>query len=882
MIPAAANRVRQSIACLLVCLVPSICLAIPAVAAPRTTTALDTGWQMRIDPADSAAAKAHPAAARWLPAAVPGSVQQDLIAAGIVPDPFVGLNEAAIQWVGRTGWHYRRTIDVTPAMLARGHLDLVFDGLDTFAHVAVNGTLLIAADNAHRRWRGDAKPLLHVGANEVTIAFASPIETLQPMVLAEKNPLPGEYDSAFGDEPKGRQTSPYIRKPKYQYGWDWGPRIVTIGPWRPVRLDAWDDARIETLRVEQEALSDREARLLARIDLVADHPARAQVQVDLTDPHGKHRIVTRAVMLAAGANAVTVPLTVADPERWWPVGDGRQPLYAVAATLLDRGAAIDRAQKRTGLRTVALIRADDAHGRSFGLVVNGVPIFAKGANLIPFDSFPARVTPARMRAVLAGARDANMNMIRVWGGGFYLDDAFYDAADEMGLMIWQDFMFGGAVTPPDPAYRENVRIEATEQVDRLQAHPSIMLWAGNNEVLSGWENWSDRKAFKQAIGPAEQERIATAMTVLFDRVLRAAVTTRSPGTPYWPGSPSTDYSGPIDTDRNGDRHFWDVWSGSKPVERYLDSCPRFMSEYGLQAMPDLATIAAFATPGERDPESAVMRAHQKFLSGDGNQRLLLYIRARYREPRDFADFVYLSQAMQAEGIAMAALHHRACRPVTMGSLYWQLNDVWPGASWSSIDWFGRWKLLNFAARRFYAPQAIVAEHTDGATRIALISDSTAPVAARWRVRTMAMGGDLLGERGAAVTLAPLGVSEAAMLSDADLFGAADPAASYAVAELIVGDRTVSRAIVERRAPKAMAYPAPGLSVRWAGTSATVTATRLARAVHLGFGTLDARPSDDGFDLLPGESRTVTIASDATPAALAAALTLATLGPADAR
>ncbi len=859
-----------------------LCIAAPAHAAPRTSAPLDTGWQVRIDPADTAAAKAHPQAAHWLPATVPGSVQQDLIAARIVPDPFVGLNETAIQWVGLTGWQYRRTIDVTPAMLARGHLDLVFEGLDTFAHVSVNGQPLITADNAHRRWRADAKPLLHVGANMLTIAFASPIKALQPMVLAQKNTLPGEYDSAFGDEPKGRQTSPYIRKPKYHYGWDWGPRIVAIGPWRPVRLEAWDDVRIETLRVEQEALSPREARLIARLDIVADHAGPATVRIDATGPTGARMHIARIVTLAPGANAVSVPLTIADPQIWWPVGYGAQPLYTVAATLLAQAKPIDHAEKRTGLRTVRLIRDTDAHGRSFGFSVNGVPVFAKGANLIPFDEFPTRVTAAQMRHVLQGARDANMNMIRVWGGGYYVDDAFYDMADAMGLMVWQDFMFGGAVTPPDTAYRDNVRVEAAEQVDRLQAHPSIVIWTGGNEVLSGWENWSDRKDFKKAIGADEQERVGAGMAVLFDSVLREAVATRSPGTPYWPGSPSTDYDGPIDTDRNGDRHYWDVWSGSKPVERYLDSCPRFMSEYGLQAMPGLATIAAFAKPEDQMPESAVMRAHQKFLSGDGNQRLLLYIRARYREPRDFADFVYLSQVMQADGITIAALHHRACRPVTMGSLYWQLNDVWPGASWSSIDWFGRWKLLNFAARRFYAPQAIVAEHKDGATRIALVSDATTPIAARWRMRVMDMDGHLIGDRERAVTLAPLATTEAAMLGDAELFGTADPAASYAVAELIVGDRAVSRAIVERVPPKAMTYPAPGLSVRWDGKTATITATRLARAVHLGFGTLDARPSDDGFDLLPGESRAVTIVSATAPATLATALTLSTLGPADAR
>jgi beta-mannosidase len=579
------------------------------------------------------------------------------------------------------------------------------------------------------------------------------------------------------------------------------------------------------------------------------------------------------VTLAAGANAVTIPLTIADPKRWQPIGYGAQPLYTVTASL---GGAEptpeDSVTKRIGLRTVELIRKDG----SFGFKVNGTPIFAKGANIIPFDSFPSRVTPTYMETILKGARDANMNMVRVWGGGYYLDDAFYDIADRMGLMVWQDFMFGGSVTPPDAAFRENVRVEAEEQVARLQAHPSIVLWAGNNEVQAGWDNWSDRKAFKKAVGPDEQERIGTGMTVLFDRVLRDAVLKKSPGTPYWPGSPSSDYEGPTDTDKDGDRHFWDVWSGSKPVERYLDSCPRFMSEYGFQSMPDLSTIREFAGKGALTADSPVMKAHQKFLAGEGNERLMMYLRDRLRPARDFADLVYLTQVNQAEAIRIAASHHRACRPVTMGSLYWQLNDVWPSISWASIDHAGRWKLLNYAARRFFAPQAIVAEHKDGATRISLISDATTPIAARWRVRTMTMDGTVSKDTNAALSLPPLSSTLAATLSDDALFGAAPPAASYAVAELLVGDTVASRAIIERALPKDMAYPDPGLSVRWTGNDATITAKNFARAVMLDFGAVAAQPSDDGFDLLPGESVTIHVVSDASTATLRKALTLRTL------
>ncbi|MEG8038421.1 glycoside hydrolase family 2 protein [Sphingomonas sp. LR60] len=852
---------------------PLLLASTAAVAAPKTVTPLDQGWQVRIDPRDADAARTHPRAAKWFDATVPGSVQQALIATRQVPDPFKGTNEAAIQWAGLTGWQYQRTLRLSAEQIARGHLDLVFDALDTFATVSVNGQPVLSADNAHRQWRVDAKRFLKAGDNIITLTFASPIRTMQPKVLAEAHPLPGEYDSAFGDEPKGKQTSPYIRKPKYDWSWDWGPRIINIGPTQPMRLEAWDDARLAQLRFEQVALTDAEARLDAKFDVVADRSGPALVRATITAPDGKLVTAEQNVTLTPGDNRVIIPLTIAQPQRWQPVGYGAQPLYRVAGTLAENGTESDRAERRIGLRTVELIRG----GGAFGFKVNDTPIFAKGANLIPFDNFPARVTPAKMRGLLADAKSANMNMIRIWGGGYYLPDAFFDAADELGLMIWSDFMFGGAVTPPDVAFRENVRVEAEQQVARVSGHPSIVLWAGGNEVLSGWENWSDRKAFKKAVGADEQERIGIGMAVLFDRVLRQAVRDFDPAVPYWPGSPSTDYEGPVDTDAAGDRHFWDVWSGSKPVANYLNSCPRFMSEYGFQAMPDLATIKDFAGNLNVAPTDPVMKAHQKFLAGEGNDRLLFYIRERLGEPKGLADYVYLSQVNQAQAIEMAALHHRACRPVTMGSLYWQLNDTWPAISWSSIDYDGRWKLLQYAARRFFAEQVIVAEHKDAATRVAIVSDATTPLSGRWRVRGFDMAGHVLGERGGETMIEPLAASEAATIPDAELFGTAAPGESYAVAELYFDTRLLHRRIVERVLPKDVRWPDPGLSVRWEGRTVTITAKALARAVMLDFGATSAQPSDDGFDLLPGESRAITVASSATPAQLKRALTLRSLG-----
>jgi len=473
-----------------------------------------------------------------------------------------------------------------------------------------------------------------------------------------------------------------------------------------------------------------------------------------------------------------------------------------------------------------------------------------------------------------------MNMLRMWGGGHYQSDAFYAMADELGLMIWQDFMFGGAIPPYDVAFRENTRIEAVEQVKRLGDHPSIVLWSGNNEVQTGWENWSDRVAFKTSIPPEERERIVVGMTTLFGQVLRGAVAESDPDTPYWAGSPSTDYDGASDLLTDGDRHYWSVWGGSLPVEEYLHVTPRFMSEYGLQSQPEMRTLRTVAGSKDLSVNSTVMRAHQKYAKGEGNERILFYIRRNYGEPKTFEDFVYLSQVMQAEGIELAALHHRSSRPQTMGSLYWQLNDVWPGASWSSVDYYGRWKALQYHARRFYASVALAAVHDKGATTITLLSDRTTAAGVRWRVRVMDVDGKVLSDSTSDAELKPLAATQVADLPDATLFKGADPARTFAVVELIENGRTISRGIVTQVPAKAMALPDPRLGATWSktadGYAVTVKAAKLARAVWLGFGDLDATLSDNAFDLPPGEAVTVQVTSKASLAQLKRALTLRSL------
>ncbi|MEE7560487.1 glycoside hydrolase family 2 protein, partial [Xanthomonas sp. Kuri4-2] len=703
----------------------------------------------------------HARAARWLPAQVPGTVQTDLIAAGVVADPYVTDTEAAIQWVGLSDWQYQTHFAADAALLARTHVELVFDGLDTYAEVYLNGKQLIDADNMFRQWRADARPLLKRGDNVLEVRLFSPIKKLQPWLAKQPYALPGAYDSAFGDEPVARHSSTYVRKAPYQFGWDWGPRIVTAGIWQGVRLEAWDTLRMQDLHIQQQRVSAEVAQLEAQIEVEAAAPGAVEVTLDVLGPDGRAVAQLRQqAQLDPGRNALHVPVRIAQPRRWFPAGYGAQDRYTFIARIGDGQGERQQLERVAGLRTVELRREPDAWGRSMAFVINGIPVFAKGANLIPLDMFPSRVSEASMRRTLQDARDANMNMLRMWGGGHYQDDRFYAIADELGIMIWQDFMFGGAIPPYDVAFRENTRQEAIEQVKRLRDHPSIVLWCGNNEVQTGWEHWGDRVKFKQSLDPEERTRVERGMTTLFGTVFRQVVAQYDGDVPYWATSPGTDFDGGADQPDDGDLHYWQVWGGpAKPVTEYLNVTPRFMSEYGLQSFPDPRTIRAFAQPGDLDPESPVMRGRQKFDKGNGNQRLLLYVRREFGEPKDFDSFVYLSQAMQAEGISLAASHHRASRPRTMGSLYWQLNDVWPGASWSSVDYFGRWKALHYHARRFYAPELAVAARNDGHTALALVSDRTTPLAARWRLRVMDFDGTLRAERGKAVTLPPLSSTE---------------------------------------------------------------------------------------------------------------------------
>jgi beta-mannosidase len=812
--------------------------------------ALDHGWQLR----QVTSAPQQPEEG-WLPATVPGDVHLDLLANKKISDPFFRDNEPKLQWIENESWEYRLTFDPTAAMLARSNVDLVFGGLDAAAQVYVNGTQVLAADNMFRIWRVPVKSHLHTGKNVLRVVFPSPIKAAAE--VADRDPW----------QPKTKtDAKTYIRKAAYEYGWDWGPRFVTSGIWRPVQLEAWDKVRIADFAVRQRDVSKDVAHADAEVEVEAATAGSARVSVQYTDG-GKPVVLSTVASLHAGRNIIDLPIEIRQPKLWFPAGYGDQPLYEFTAQVGGAGQAAESRKVKAGLRSIVLDRHLDQWGRSFQLIVNGIPVFAKGADVIPFDSFPDRVTKADYRRILESARDANMNMVRDWGGGYYETDEFYSICDELGIMVWQDFMFGNDWQPGTYDFKLNIEAEAGDQVRRLRNHPSIVVWCGNNETESAL-GWKGRPELPADVRYQMWQDYLTE----FSGILPKVVARLNSETPYWPSSPSSDYEALSDHYQSGDAHIWDVWHGRVPFSTYETHHARFVTEYGFQSFPEMSTIEAFTVPEDRTGIfTPVMLSHQK--NDEGNSIIHDYLLKDYSEPKDFASFLYVSQVLQAEGIKIGAEHLRRSRPETMGSIFWQLNDCWPVASWSSIDYYGRWKALQYYARRFYAPILVSPHVEDGSLKVYIVSDKTKAAAATLRVRLMDFDGKILLEDSQAVDITPLSSKvyldwPLNKLADA---GGADTSRVFVVAELIAGAGQISRNLTYLAPTKEVHLRPAVLNVETTGGSGSykvrITSLVLARSVYLSFGDMDVKVSENYFNVLPGETVEVTVTSAASLDAL---------------
>ena len=618
---------------------------------------------------------------------IPGTVLSGLLAAGKIKDPFYRTNEDATRALFWKDYVFTRTFDVDEELLAQQHIVLVCEGLDTLAEISINGTFLAKTDNMHRTWKFQAKKLLHPGKNEIQIVFRSVLRFIED--------YPYEAHKKINYIPRGSMKgNQLLRKAHSMFGWDWGPQTIDAGIFRDIYLQGYSHARIEDIRIHQQHAKN--VSVQTSITLSESVPGQ-KLCVELSEDGADKPLQTKLCKTNADGVAA-VDFVIENPKLWWPNDYGDQPLYIVRTTLLDEdGTNLESITRRIGLRTLTISQEKDEWGNEFAFCVNGVKIFTRGGNYIPDDCLYTRITEKKLDYILESCRRAHFNCVRVWGGGYYPSDAFYDLCDEKGLIVWQDLMYACNVYDVTDAFAENCRQETYDNVRRLRHHASLGLWCGNNEIESAWDHWGD---FQKETPYLRADYIR-----LFEEVLPKAVQEADGETFYWHSSPSSGgcFDNPDDANR-GDTHYWDVWHGQKPFTDYRKYFFRFCSEFGFQSFPCAKTVNSFTLEDDRNIFSRVMESHQK--NDAANGKMLYYLSENLRYPKDLTHLLYASQVLQGMAIKYGVDHWRRNRGRCMGTLYWQINDDWPAPSWSSIDYFGRWKALHYMAQKFYAPHAV--------------------------------------------------------------------------------------------------------------------------------------------------------------------------------
>lgn len=774
----------------------------------------------------------------WHSAHVPGSVYADLMADGTMPDPFWRENELDAFERMKKDYVYQRTFTVSEAQLAHAHVELVCEGLDTLAHVSLNGREIAFADNMHITWVWDVKEQLHAGENTLEIRFDSPI--LYCAKKAEEAPGWESSDATPGFR--------HLRKAHCMFGWDWGPRLPDAGIWRPIFLRTWDTARLENALMLQ-AHHDGVVDVTIRPEIAGESAWSAEI----TAPDGE-------VIIIPETTAAEQVITIEHPQLWWPNGLGKQPLYRVTVRL----ATGDTRTWRIGLRTMTVSREKDEWGEEFCHVVNGVKVFAMGADYIPEDNILARVTPERTRRLLEDCKAANFNAIRVWGGGYYPDDAFYDICDELGLLVWQDLMYACAFYDLTPDFERSIRVETHQNVARLRHHASLALICGNNEMemfmagansaLINHRTWEFVPTYPHHI---------TDYVKMFEYILPAIVKETAPQTYWWPASPSSggNFDAPNDENR-GDNHYWDVWHGEKPFTEYRKFFFRYASEFGFQSFPCLKSVEQFTLPDDRNIFSRVMERHQRNQAANG--KILSYLSQTFRYPNSFDDLLYASQLMQAEAIRYGVEHWRRNRGRCMGAIIWQLNDIWPVASWASIDYYGRWKALHYAAKRFFAPVMISAEEEgelsqnpkineyhpaplEKSFRLNVCNETLRDVTGEvvWALRTP--DGAIVRQNQQTLTIPAMSAKwlDKVDCADASLTG------HYVSFAFVVDDVAVSEGTCIFCAPKHFEFTDPQLTVETHGDTIIVTSHAYTKQVWLESEDADLLLDDNAFDMNPG-------------------------------
>lgn len=803
---------------------------------------LNTNWEFR------AVNDSH-----WLPAIVPGSVHTDLMNNGIIKDPFYRLNELDVQWIDKKNWEYKTNFEIPESVLNRDVIELDFKGLDTYADVFLNGNNILNANNMFINWKVDCKPLLKNGTNTLTIVFKSPIEVGLQKKEALGFWLPGaENDQSQRGGVGDNKTCVFSRKAQYHFGWDWGPRLVSMGIWQPIIIRAWNIADFTDMNIIQKSLSNDKAELLVNADIYSVVATTVNIDIQLDN-----RIVAaKSIELNKGTNNVSIPIDILYPELWWTNTLGNQKLYNIQLQIKNNFNIISSINKNIGLRTLKLIQTPDSIGSSFYFELNGRPIFAKGANYIPQDVFLNRITNSDYEKTILSAAEANMNMLRVWGGGIYEKDIFYDLCDKYGILVWQDFMFACAMYPGNDDFLHNVEKEAIQNVKRLRNHPCLALWCGDNEMLIAWNRWGWQQQSLDIQDSTYIDTIWHAYDTVFHNILPGIVEKYDQKTSYWASSPSAGI-GQLENGKSGDMHYWGVWWAKEPFQKYNEVIPRFMSEYGFQSFPDFNSVKKYTNTKDHDIYSDVMKSHQR--SSIGNITIEEYMKRDYRDPKNFEMFLYVNHVLQAEGIKTAIEAHRRNMPLCMGSLYWQLNDCWPVASWSGIDYYGNWKALHYYVKKAFN-NVLVSPVTDSLqnTEIYIISDKSKDIKATLLVNIISFNGDTIFSENTDLTI-PANTSQSYFHNNfTKLLSEFNNRDCFLNTRLISDEnRVISENNLYFLPVKDLHLPIPEITYNIKeeknGYVISLTTKLLAKNVFISILNTDCIYSDNYFDILPGET-----------------------------
>ena len=790
----------------------------------------------------------------WFPATVPGTVHTDLMANELIEDPFFRLNERSVQWVDKEDWMYETTFNATAEEVNAENQEIVFKGLDTYADVYLNHERILVADNMHRTWKCDVKGKLREGENLLEVYFNSPIKVDLPKY--------DQYDYTFNTGPDQSQNggifnktlSIFARKAGYHYGWDWGPRLVTSGIWRDIDLVTWNGLKLDNVQYIQKDVNASRAEMKTVVRVFSDSDLQ-NAEVSIT-ADGK-TVATKKTALKKGMNNVTLDYTVKKPRLWWTNGLGEPYLYDFNTTV--KAGKDEVAQSDAiGIRSLKLITKDDAQGRSLTFELNGKPVFMKGVDMIPLDNFLPRVSHEKYDKHVLDAKAVNMNMIRVWGGGVYEDDYFYDLCDRNGILVWQDFMFACSTYPADEAFLANIRQEAIDNVERLRNHCSIALWCGNNECQDVYYGWGGRYNYYKEKGV--EELTTKQFKDMYFRTLPEVVDEYGGGISYRPSSPYAFEDTPSDG-IHGDAHYWGVWHGRDSIGHYNVEKARFFSEYGFQSFPEFESVKIYA-PQERDwsINSEVMMAHQR-AGSYANNLIKEYMDEEFRTPEDFPSFLYVGSILQGDAIKTAVEAHRRDMPHCMGTLVWQHNDCWPVASWAGRDYYGRWKAQQYYSKAAYDDILVSPVVINDTLTVNIVTDRRTPAKGKFTITAMTLDGKPFMTKSFDYTAKPLTSTEVFSSKVADLLDGRNRGDVIFYTTFTTGDRTYDNVGFSTK-QKHMNYTAPDYTLDVAktgdGFDVTIGSDVFARGVFLSLDGIDNFFSDNYFNIMPGSKRTIHV------------------------